>query len=156
MNTTLFNITSVAEAKILYTTSVKPSDRPQVSGARDAYKLLSPFFEEEGIEHHEAMFMLMLNRANKVLGCIKISQGSACGTVCDPKQVFQPAILANACGIILAHNHPSGNLKPSQADLTITKKIKDLGVMLELPLLDHLILSPEPNSYYSMQEEGVF
>lgn len=155
MNTNLFNMIEVAEVKLSYQSKEKPSDRPKITNSQDAHRILRPWFEDEGIEHHEAMFMLLLNRANCVVGCFKVSQGGIAGTAVDPKIIFQSAILANAAGFILAHNHPSGNLKPSESDLAITKRIKDLGKMLECTLMDHMILSPESGKYYSMADEGV-
>jgi DNA repair protein RadC len=102
--------------------------------------------------------MLLLNRANKVLGIFEVSSGSATGTVADPKLVFAAAIKTNACGIILAHyvkahNHPSGNLQPSQADIDLTRRMKEGGKLLEIQLLDHVILTSE--GYYSFADEGL-
>ena len=90
---------------------------------------------------------MLLNRANKVLGIFEVSSGGSTGTVADPKLVFAAAIKANACGIILAHNHPSGNLQPSQADIDLTKKMKEGGKLLEIQILDHVIITTE--GYYS-------
>lgn len=86
---------------------------------------------------------MLLNRMNKVLGIYLISVGGFAGTVCDPKVVFQAALKTNASSIILAHNHPSGNLKPSDADLQLTEKLKKGGKLLDIAVLDHLILTEE-------------
>lgn len=97
---------------------------------------------------------MLLNRANKVLGIFEVSSGSSAGTVADPKLIFAAAIKANACGIIMAHNHPSGNLSASQADIDLTKKVKEGGKLLEIQMLDHLIVTTE--TYYSFADEGCF
>ena len=99
------------------------------------------------------MKIILLNRASRVLGIADLSTGGTNGCLLDLKIVFQYAIKANASSIILAHNHPSGNLKPSDADLIITRKVNDAARLLDIQLLDHLILSPEDN-YYSLSDEG--
>lgn len=96
---------------------------------------------------------MLLNRANKVLGVFEVSTGSTTATVADPKIIFAAAIKANASGIIIAHNHPSGNLSPSQQDIDLTRKVKDGGKILEVQLLDHVIITTE--SYYSFADEGI-
>jgi DNA repair protein RadC len=100
----------------------------------------------------EEFFVLLLNRSNKVIGWSKVSMGGMNGTVADPKTIFQVALKANASHIVIAHNHPSGNLEPSQADISLTQKMKESGNFLDLPVLDHLILSTE--SYYSFADDG--
>ena len=101
----------------------------------------------------EQFKVLLLNRANKVLGIFEVSSGGSTGTVADPKLIFAAAIKANACGIILAHNHPSGNLQPSQADIDLTKRMKEGGRLLEIQVLDHIIVTTE--GYYSFADEGI-
>jgi len=96
--------------------------------------------------------VLLLNRANRVLGFVKISEGGVSGTVVDPKKIFQIALKANASGIILAHNHPSGNTTPSASDESITAKIVAAGKFLEISVLDHLIITSE--QYFSFSDEG--
>lgn len=143
---------NVAEITIAYSAKVKPSERPKVTGSKTAFEVIVPYFNPY-IEHREAIFAILLDRGNKVMGVVRIAEGGCNGTTLDPKILFQVALKANASGIILAHNHPSGNAALSQADLDITKKIKQGGVILEIPLLDHLILLPE-NKYVSMADEG--
>ena len=99
------------------------------------------------------MKVMLLNRASRVLGIADLSTGGTNGCLVDLKVVFQFAIKANASSIILAHNHPSGNIKPSQADINITKKVSEGANILDLQILDHLILTPE-EKYYSMADEG--
>ncbi|MBL7870526.1 MAG: JAB domain-containing protein, partial [Cyclobacteriaceae bacterium] len=97
--------------------------------------------------------VMLTNRANKVLGIFEVSTGGISGTVADPKLIFAAAIKAAASGIILSHNHPSGNLQPSQADIDLTRKIKEAGRFLEIQLLDHIIITTE--GYYSFADEGL-
>ena len=94
-----------------------------------------------------------MNRANKVLGVYKVSSGGVTGTVADPKQIFTAALKANACAIVLSHNHPSGNLKPSRQDEQLTSKIKEAGSFLDIKVLDHIIVTSE--AYYSFADEGL-
>ena len=97
--------------------------------------------------------MLLLNRANKVLGIVEISKGGTAGTVVDPKIVFAAAIKTNCSAIILAHNHPSGNLRPSDQDIRLTRKLKECGNLLEINVWDHLIITRE--GYLSFADEGL-
>ncbi len=104
------------------------------------------------IEFVEQFKIILLNRANKVLGIYEVSTGGVSGTVADPKLIFAAAIKTCSSGIILAHSHPSGNLQPSQADIALTRKIKEGGRLLEIPVLDHIIVTSE--GYYSFADEG--
>lgn len=128
-------------------------DFPQtkITSSQDAYNVIRQFWHED-IEVYESMFILLLNRANKTIGWAKISQGGIAGTMCDPKLVMKYAVDSLASGVILAHNHPSGNLNPSQADKDVTNKVKNALSLIDSVLFDHLILTPD--SYISMQEEG--
>jgi len=98
--------------------------------------------------------MLLLNRANKVLGITTISEGGLSGTVTDVRLIYQYAIKGNASGIIICHNHPSGNVNPSESDQKITNKIKEAGNLLDIQLLDHIILTSEREIYRSFADEG--
>jgi len=143
----------VAEIQLSYKSDVKSSLRPKISGSRDAYKVLLDTWDQTKIEFLEQFKVMLLNRANKVLGICEVSTGSSTGTVADPKLIFAAALKANACGVILAHTHPSGNLKASQADMDLTKKMKEGGKFLEIQVLDHIIVTGE--GYYSFADEGL-
>lgn len=143
---------NVAEVEISYKNKVKPSERYKITNSKDCFRLFRTFFDDGMIEHHEQMGIICLNRANKVLSYSLISQGGISGTVVDPKIIFQIALKVNASSVILAHNHPSGVLNPSEADCRITRNIKESGEMLEVRLLDHLIISTD--TYYSFADEG--
>lgn len=143
----------VAEVKLSYLNRVKPSERPQVTCSADSYNVLKESWDTGKLEFVEQFKVLLLNRANRVLGIYELSTGGVAGTVADPKLIFVAALKACASGIILSHNHPSGNHKPSQADLQLTKKIKQGGELLDIAVLDHIILTSE--DYYSLADEGL-
>ncbi|NJK83309.1 MAG: DNA repair protein RadC [Saprospiraceae bacterium] len=125
-------------------------DRPQIKSSRDAYEVIAAKLMDLP---HEEFWILLLNRSNCVLQREQISLGGTAGTVVDAKIVFKKAIQGQASSIILVHNHPSGNLTPSQADIGITKKLKVAGEMLDIAVLDHLIIAEK--GYYSFADEGL-
>jgi len=145
---------NVAEVSLTYVTKVKPSERPAIKNSHDAHKIFFDSWDTTTIEHKETVKMLLLNRANKVLGITTISEGGLSGTLMDVRMIYQYAIKGNACGIIIAHNHPSGNSNPSESDQKITQKIKEAGNLLDIQLLDHIILTPEKEIYRSFADEG--
>lgn len=147
------NFSGVAEIKLTYRNRVKPSDRAQVTSSTDCYQVLKAGWDMGRIEFVEQFKVLLLNRANRVLGIYEVSTGGVAGTVADPKLIFVAALKACASGIVLCHNHPSGNLKPSAADLQLTKKLKQGGELLDIAVLDHIILTSE--RYYSLADEGL-
>jgi len=124
-------------------------DRPRVSSSRDAFDAIASMLTDL---YHEEFWLLLLNKANEIVAREKLSTGGMAGTVADVKMAFKIALDAKASAIIAVHNHPSGNLKPSEADIILTKKLKDAGRILDLPLLDHLIVSER--GYYSFADEG--
>lgn len=146
----LFNST-VDEVSIVYHNSVPSAERQKVKSSNDAFEILRNIWNDQ-YELYESFYVLFLNKANKVLGFRCISQGGVSGTVVDPKPIFQAALLTNASNIILSHNHPSGNLIPSEADERITKKLKSAGEILEIQVLDHLILGED--RYFSFADDG--
>jgi DNA repair protein RadC len=124
----------------------------KISSLEDSYQIIKQFWKED-IEIYESCFILLLNRANKTIGWAKISQGGITGTVVDIKIVMKYVIDSLASGVILAHNHPSGNLTPSQSDFNITNKLKKSLELMDTNLVDHLILTPN-GEYYSFQNYG--
>lgn len=143
----------VAEIQLSYKSNVKPSLRPKITSSRDAHEVLKRVWNDSVIELCEQFKVIFTNRANKVLGVFEVSTGGIAGTVADPKLIFVAALKAGATGLILSHNHPSGNLTPSHADIELTKKIKEGGRLLEIQVLDHIIITSE--SYYSFADEGL-
>ena len=124
--------------------------RPKVRCSQDAWKILEPLLSDL---QHEEFWVLLLNRSNQIIDQKRISSGGISGTVTDVRLILNAAVERLASGIILAHNHPSGNLSPSEADLKITKKIKEAAQMLDLSLLDHLIVSDQ--GYLSMADDNL-
>jgi DNA repair protein RadC len=121
-----------------------------ITSSADSYEVLRPYLLDVP---YEEFWVLLLNRANHVMRVDKVSQGGVAGTVADPKIIFKQALEHLASSIILAHNHPSGNRRPSQADITLTRKLRDAGTLLDLPILDHLIFTDD--GYYSFADEGI-
>lgn len=131
----------------------KKSELKTIQGADDAAEVARKCFDADSIDWVESFIVVALNNANKVLGFYKVSTGGVSGTIADPKIIFQFALLSNASSIIIAHNHPSGNLTPSNADKAITEKIANAARLLDMTLLDHIIVTDE--SYFSFQKEGL-
>jgi DNA repair protein RadC len=146
--------TTISEVSLIYRSKVKASDRPLVKCSRDAYNIFMENWNRDIIEFVEEFKILLMNRSNSVLGILEISKGGISGTVTDVRVIFQAAIKGNASGIICAHNHPSGNLNPSESDTRLTQKIKEAGNLMDIQLLDHLILTTKDN-YYSFADNGL-
>ncbi|MBX9852352.1 MAG: DNA repair protein RadC [Cytophagaceae bacterium] len=127
----------------------EPAKRTKITCSEDVFHLMKP--ELLDLEH-EQFWVVLLNRANFVLKKVFISSGGVSGTVADPKMIFKMALDNLSSGIILVHNHPSGNLKPSEADKQLTRKVKEAGALLEIPVLDHIIFTND--NYYSFADEG--
>lgn len=138
----------VGEIKIDYQLRTNPSIN--INSSEAAYQQMKALFTR--IDYKEEFYILMMNRANHVLGWSKISEGGSAGTVVDMKIIFQHALLAHASSIIVAHNHPSGNQKPSEADIQITRKMKEAGKVLDIQVLDHLIITRF--GYHSLADSG--
>jgi DNA repair protein RadC len=146
--------TTISEVRLVYKTKIKASDRLQIKCSKDAFDIFMESWDMDSIEHTEEFKMLLMNRSNSVLGIFPVSKGGLSGTVIDVRLIYQAAIKANASGIIICHNHPSGNLNPSESDTKITQKIKEAGNLMDIQLLDHLILTTE-DSYYSFADNGL-
>jgi DNA repair protein RadC len=123
--------------------------RDKISCSNDAFEIFKSIL---GDLPYEEFWILMLNRANRIIRKVRISEGGVSGTVVDPKKIFQICLSHHATSIILGHNHPSGNLQPSEADNKITKKIRDCGLLLDVAVLDHIIVGDD--RYYSFADEG--
>jgi len=122
----------------------------KITCSKDTYLLLK---SELAALPYEEFWVLYLNRANKVIEKFALSRGGVSGTVADGKIIFKRALENLSSSIILAHNHPSGQLKPSQEDIKLTKKIKEAGMLLDISVLDHVIISE--SGYYSFADEGM-
>jgi DNA repair protein RadC len=130
--------------------SSEAPDKPKITSSGDAARILQPIIADLA---HEEFHVLHLNRAHKLIGHRKISMGGVSGTVVDPKIIFSGALELKASSIIVSHNHPSGNLKPSEQDIQLTKKLREGGRNLEITVLDHIIIAG--TSFYSFADEGL-
>jgi len=125
-------------------------EKDKIEGSKDAFQILQLKLEDMP---HEEFWVMLLNRANKVIDTKLVGRGGVSSTVVDSKVIFSFALESLASAIILAHNHPSGNLKPSNSDIRLTKKIVDAGKIMEVPVLDHIIFGD--NDYFSFADEGL-
>jgi DNA repair protein RadC len=128
----------------------EPLKRPKITSSQDVYELMKPHLWDLP---YEEFWILLLNQANIVLKKTKISVGGVAGTVADPKLILKAALEELASGIVLVHNHPSGNLQPSQADINLTHKIKEGAKWMDIKLIDHLIFTDQ--NCYSFLESGL-
>lgn len=128
----------------------EPSRKPRITSSQNVYDIITPHLMDLG---HEEFWAILLNKANVVIKKVQVSSGGVSGTIADPKVIFKQAIESLASSIIVVHNHPSGNLQPSPADIQLTRKLVDAGKMLDLPVLDHLIFTD--HNYYSFADEGM-
>jgi len=124
-------------------------EKPQIRSSADVFNIISPVMEDLP---HEEFWILFLNRANRVTEKMKISQGGISGTVTDGRIIMKKAIETLASGLVICHNHPSGNNSPSDSDIRITQKIKEAGALMDIQLLDHLIIAGK--DYYSFADNG--
>ena len=140
----------VGEVELSYKPKFK--NLHKIISSEDAYKVLLPTYKEGTICYKEYFKVLFLNQGNQVLGYTLISEGGITDTTVDVRVILQAALLTNSVALVLAHNHPSGNLKPSQEDIKITKQVKDAAQLMRIRVLDHLILTD--TGYYSFADEG--
>jgi len=141
----------ISEISVSYSNSNQK--KLKVKNSKESYKMLLNSWDKNIIELQEEFKVLLLNRSNSILGVYSMSKGGVSGTVVDPKLVFSVALKCNASSIIVCHNHPSGNLVPSDADKNLTQKLKIAGQYLDITLLDHLIISKE--SFYSFADSAL-
>lgn len=124
--------------------------KDKITTSRDVFEIMKPVLLDLP---HEEFWLLMLNRANHVVKKQLMSKGGVAGTIVDVKIIFKTAVDNYASSIIVCHNHPSGNISPSEADVKLTQAVKNAGTIMEIPLLDHLIITE--NNYYSFGDEGM-
>ena len=141
----------ISEIKISYSNPLL--DKVKVTESEDAYRILFAGWDKDLLELQEEFKVLLLNNANQVLGVYPLSKGGTGSTVVDSKLLFSVVLKCNAAGIILAHNHPSGNLKPSQSDISLTSKIKEGASILGISLLDHIIVTKK--KYFSFSDDSL-
>lgn len=142
----------VAEIQVKYERFYQ-LDRMQIRTSKHTYDILKKVWDIDTLDYIENFYILLLDKSNSVLGVSHISKGGTAGTIVDAKVIFGKAILTNASSIVLAHNHPSGNLRPSNKDKEVTRKLKEGGLLLDIHVLDHVIISS--NGYYSFADDGM-
>ena len=128
----------------------EPEERPKITTSGDAATIFKPLLSDLP---HEEFWVLLLNRNNLVIDKFMVSQGGLAGTIIDVRIILKTALEKLACSMILCHNHPSGNLQPSDADKEITRKIREAGKQMDIPVLDHLIIGND--AYFSFSDEGL-
>lgn len=148
------NLMHVSEVKVSFEPNYSMRNRPFVSSSKDAFKVLHSTWDMGLIQFLEEFKIILLNTANRVLGVADIGLGGSDYVPVDMKIIFSIALKSSARKIILAHNHPSGKLIPSSADLTLTRKAVEAGKVLDIEICDHLIIGTD--SYYSLKDEGDF
>ena len=141
---------TVGEVELSYKPKFK--NLHKIVSSEDAYKYLLPTYKEGTIRYKEYFKVLFLNQANQVLGYTLISEGGITETSVDVRVILQAALLTNSVALVLAHNHPSGNLRPSRQDMEITKQVKEAAKLIRITVIDHLILTDA--GYYSFSDEG--
>ena len=144
-------LTNIPELTLKYKSGDIKKDKIQSS--KDAADYMRLMFDEDTIEVCESAIVVFLNRKNNSIGWYKVSQGGISGTVIDVRLVLATALKCLASGMIMCHNHPSGNTDPSEADIKITQKLKDAAVIMDIQLLDHLILTPG-GEHFSFADMG--
>lgn len=137
------------EIKVVYKPQVKKDVK--ITSSAEVANYLRPVFGED-IQYFESFVVLYLNQSNNVLGWRRISTGGLSATLADTRMILQTALLVNATGMILSHNHPSGNLKPSTSDMSLTRKIVQAAKVMDIAVLDHIIMTAE--SYTSFADDG--
>ena len=140
---------TISEYSLKYTKS--EIQKTKITTSESASNVIRKFYFDD-INIYESFFILLLNKANNTTGFAKISQGGTAGTIVDIKIIAKYAVESLSSAVIICHNHPSGNITPSETDINITKKIKDVLLLLDIKLIDHIILSE--NNYYSFADNG--
>ena len=141
----------VSEIEITYKPAI--GSKPEVTSSSDAYEILKEYYPENQIALKEYFVVMYLNQANRVIGVQKLSIGGLTSAVADVRLLFGTALKVLATGVVISHNHPSGNTRPSLQDRNLTKQVKEAGKLLDIKLLDHLILTPD-DKYISMADNG--
>lgn len=141
----------VSEIEISYRPAI--GSKPEVTSSSDAYHILKEYYPEDQIALKEYFVVMYLNQANRVIGVQKLSIGGLTAAIADVRLLFGTALKVLATGVVISHNHPSGNTRPSLQDRNLTKQVKEAGKLLDIKLLDHLILTPD-DQYISLADTG--
>lgn len=144
----------IAEVKVSYTSKVKAKDRVVIRTSADAYNAVRSLYDEDTIDYVESSHVLLLNRANQIIGKKLLSTGGTSSCIVDVKVIAQISLSTNAHAIIMTHNHPSGKISASDQDVQITRRVKDALDLFDIKVLDHIIVTSD-NGYTSMADEGL-
>lgn len=144
---------SIPKIKLVYSSNSLPKNRKRIDSPQKAFEYFVGSWEKNTIELNECFKILLLNNQRQTLGMVTHSRGGLVGTIVDIRQLYAAILLANAPAFIICHNHPSGIMRPSSADIELTEKIKKGAELLDLKLLDHLIISE--TEYFSFTEGGI-
>ena len=142
-----------SEVQIIYKSKIPASKRVQIKSSIDAFKVFWEYWNKDTIEYQETFAIMLLNNKNMVLGVAELFKGGITSTITDIRIIMQYAIKVHSTGLILAHNHPSNNPTPSEADVEITKKLVEADKVLNITVLDHILICGD-GSYYSLGDEG--
>jgi len=148
------NENKLRELEVLYSTNQEQSLQEKITTSEKAYEKLLKSYDSNTISCQEQFNVLFLNQANIPIGIYKASKGGITSTIADIRLILGMALKSLATGLILSHNHPSGNLNPSEADIKLTKKFKEACVLLDITLIDHIIISPF-GERYSFADNGL-
>lgn len=148
------DLSNIAEIELTYKRHPNSANNPKISTSEDAYNVLIRNWNENKIDFLEEAKVILLSRSNRVLGISNISSGGVSCTVVDPRMVLVTALKANASAIVLAHNHPSGSLQPSNTDRIMTERLINASEILGISMFDHLIVANE--GYYSFTDDTVY
>jgi len=146
-------LTKVCEIQLKYNPEIKASDRPQIQNSDAAVEILRRVWDPDSIRIQESFKVILLNNSNRVLGVLNLSNGGMAGTTVDNRIMFATALKAQATSLIVAHNHPSGNVEPSGSDKNMTDMIIDAGKLLSIQVLDHIIITNE--SHFSFADANM-
>lgn len=141
------------ELKLSYRRTKRRRQTGALRSSMDSYEVMKTVFDQDLIEAREEFIVLYLNRANEIIGYYKAFQGGVSSVVADTKLILSTGLKVLASGIILAHNHPSGRIIPSEQDIRLTRRVKEACKLVDMELLDHLIVTAE-NGFYSFADEG--
>jgi len=139
--------------KLKIKVSLQKGDTFKIKNSTDCFNVVSKLFDKNTLYFTEEMILLAVNNNNEVYGWYRLSYGGRTGTVCDARVIFTILLNCGACGFVLAHNHPSQNIQPSEQDIRLTKDLIKFGELINIKLLDHLIVGA--NNYTSMKDEGI-
>jgi DNA repair protein RadC len=147
------NLFQIDEVDLVYRTTIDPADRIRIESSKHTYQILKEVFNPDTINLLEETKLILVNRSMRILGIYNLSKGGINSSLIDSRIVFVTALKAAAVGIILAHNHPTGNTQPSPADLKVTRRLSQAGKLLGIKLIDHMIITS--SDYYSFAEHNL-